>query len=101
MNQRQSEMKLYRTLGMSHRQLRLTIWAEFGLIALAAGLVSGGGADALVAVLVTYGFDLTAHPHYIVWILQPIVALLMVMFIVVRFIPPSRPETSIDQLAKS
>ncbi|MDW6093957.1 FtsX-like permease family protein [Vibrio rhizosphaerae] len=84
--QRQEEMKLYRTLGMSRRRLRWTVLAEFGLIAVVAGTVSGFGADALVAAMIDYGFELTPRIHPLLWGVQPVFALVMVMVVVGRLI---------------
>ncbi|CAM3946248.1 FtsX-like permease family protein [Vibrio aerogenes CECT 7868] len=82
LDQRRGEMKLYRTLGMSDRRLRWTLWAEFGLLAFTAGMISGVSADGVVAVLVSYGFDLSPRPHFLLWILQPVIACVMVMLVV-------------------
>ncbi len=84
--QRQEEMKLYRTLGMSRRRLMWTVLAEFGLIAVVAGCVSGLGADAMVAAIIHYAFELTPRVHLLLWAIQPVFALLMVMFVVGRLI---------------
>lgn len=84
--QRQEEMKLYRTLGMSRRRLMWTVLAEFGLIAVVAGSVSGFGADAMVAAIIQYAFELTPRVHLLLWVIQPVFAVVMVMLVVGRLI---------------
>ncbi|MDW6004600.1 ABC transporter permease [Vibrio mangrovi] len=86
LTQRQEEMKLYRTLGMSRRRLTLTVLAEFGLIAIVAGGISGLGADALVAAIIHYAFELAPRPHPVLWVIQPLFALMMVMLVVGRLV---------------
>jgi putative ABC transport system permease protein len=82
LSQRQAEMVLYRTLGMGRRRLTWTVLAEFGCIGVIAGLVSAIGADGLVATIMTYGFDLSPSPHFMLFYTQPLVALIMVMLVV-------------------
>ena len=51
MRQRHQELVVYRTLGAGKRLLRMTLWSEFALLGLVAGLVAAIGAETALAVL--------------------------------------------------
>ena len=57
MRQRHQELVVYRTLGASKRLLRATLWSEFALLGLVAGLVAAIGAETALAVLQSKVFD--------------------------------------------
>ncbi|EJL6399528.1 FtsX-like permease family protein [Vibrio navarrensis] len=80
--QRQQEIRLYRTLGASKKRVTRTIWAEFGIMALIASVISALGAEATVAAVMRFGFDLSAtlHPH--LWLLLPTLALATLFMVV-------------------
>lgn len=80
--QRQQEIHLYRTLGASKKRVTCTIWAEFGIMALIASVISTLGAEATVAAVMRFGFDLSAtlHPH--LWLLLPTLALATLFMVV-------------------
>ncbi|MBE4586160.1 ABC transporter permease [Vibrio navarrensis] len=80
--QRQQEIRLYRTLGASKKRVTRTIWAEFGIMALIASAISALGAEATVAAVMRFGFDLSAtlHPH--LWLLLPTLALATLFMVV-------------------
>jgi putative ABC transport system permease protein len=63
LSQRQDEIRLYRTLGASKKRITSTIWSEYGLMALVAGLVASAGAEISVASVMHWGFDLPAKLH--------------------------------------
>jgi putative ABC transport system permease protein len=73
LSQRQQEIRLYRTLGASRRRVTQTIWSEFGLMALVAGIVAALSADVVVASVMKFGFDLSASLHLNMWLVLPIV----------------------------
>lgn len=73
LSQRQQEIQLYRTLGASRRRVTATIWAEFGVMALVAGLMASISADAVVAGIMHWGFDLSPELHMGVWLVLPII----------------------------
>ncbi len=73
LSQRQQEIQLYRTLGASRRRVTQTIWSEYGLMALVAGLVASLSADLVVASVMKFGFDLPPSIHYAMWLVLPIV----------------------------
>lgn len=73
LSQRQQEIQLYRTLGASRRRVTRTIWAEYGLMALIAGLVASLSADAVVASVMKFGFELTPSAHFVMWLTLPVV----------------------------
>ena len=72
--QRQNEIQLYRTLGASKKRVVRTIWAEYGVMALVAGLIAIGGAELVVAAIMKYGFDLENQLHYSLWFMLPLLA---------------------------
>ncbi|MDG3085454.1 ABC transporter permease [Vibrio hannami] len=74
LSQRQDEIRLYRTLGASKKRIKQTIWSEYGLMALVAGLVSSIGAEASVAGLMIWGFELESNLHPTLWFMLPILA---------------------------
>ncbi|NRB68042.1 MAG: ABC transporter permease [Vibrio sp.] len=74
LGQRQSELQLYRTLGASKKRVTRTIWAEYGLMALVAGLIATMGAEAVVGGIMSFGFDLSPSPHFSLWFALPLVA---------------------------
>ncbi|CAM3802004.1 ABC transporter permease [Vibrio aquimaris] len=71
LSQRQEEIRLYRTLGASKRRVMRTIWAEYGLLAIIAGLIAVLGAELVVAGVVSFGFDLSPSPHFVMWFVLP------------------------------
>ncbi|EOB4971371.1 ABC transporter permease [Vibrio fluvialis] len=73
LSQRQQEIQLYRTLGASRRRVTRTIWAEYGLMALIAGLVASISADTVVASVMKFGFELTPSAHFLMWLTLPVV----------------------------
>ncbi|CAM2931032.1 ABC-type transport system permease [Vibrio ordalii] len=72
LSQRQQEIRLYRTLGASKRRVEQTIWAEYGLMALVAGVVASLGSDAVVAGVMKFGFELEPMAHYSMWLVLPL-----------------------------
>ncbi|EGU33924.1 hypothetical permease [Vibrio ichthyoenteri ATCC 700023] len=74
LGQRQNEIQLYRTLGASKKRVIRTIWAEYGVMALVAGLIAILGAEIIVAAIMKFGFDLENQLHYSLWILLPMLA---------------------------
>jgi putative ABC transport system permease protein len=74
LSQRQDEIRLYRTLGASKKRITSTIWSEYGLMALVAGLVASAGAEISVASVMHWGFDLPAKLHSMLWVALPVTA---------------------------
>lgn len=74
LGQRQNEIQLYRTLGASKKRVIRTIWAEYGVMALVAGLIAILGAEIIVSAIMRLGFDLENQLHYSLWILLPLLA---------------------------
>lgn len=73
LSQRQQEIQLYRTLGASRKRVTQTIWAEYGLMALVAGLVASLSADLVVASVMKFGFELTPSVHFMLWLALPVI----------------------------
>lgn len=78
LHQRQREITLYRTLGASRKRISQTLWSEYGVMAIAAGLVAVVGAELIVSSLLKWGFALTPTLHLLMWLVLPILAMLIV-----------------------
>lgn len=72
MRQRHQELVVYRTLGASKRLLRATLWSEFALLGLVAGLVAAIGAETALAVLQSKVFDFPWEPDWRLWLTLPV-----------------------------
>lgn len=57
MRQRHQELVVWRTLGAGKKLLRTTLWCEFAMLGMVAGLVAAIGAETALAVLQTRVFD--------------------------------------------
>jgi putative ABC transport system permease protein len=82
LGQRQSEIQLYRTLGASKKRVTQTIWAEYGLMSLIAGVIAAIGAEIVVGALMVYGFDLSPSLHITLWFALPIVTFFTLALVV-------------------
>jgi putative ABC transport system permease protein len=81
LSQRQQEIRLYRTLGASRRRVVRTLWAEYGVMAVVAGVISAFGAELVVAVIMNYGFELDWRPHPEIWLAVPLSAFLVLAMV--------------------
>ena len=72
LGQRQEEIQLYRTLGASKKRVEQTIWAEYGLMALVAGVIAIIGSEIVVGAIMVFGFELQPQMHWMLWILLPV-----------------------------
>ncbi|HBC0001666.1 ABC transporter permease [Vibrio parahaemolyticus] len=92
LSQRQQEIRLYRTLGSSKKRINTTLWAEYGVMALVASSVAVMAAEACVAAVMKYGFDLNAQIHPELWIALPLATFvtlaLVVMSLLKRLLTP-------------
>ncbi|MGO1298070.1 MAG: ABC transporter permease, partial [Vibrio sp.] len=82
LSQRQMEIQLYRTLGASRRRVMNTLWAEYGLMALIAGIIASGASELVVWGLLTFGLDIEFHPHVWLWIGLPILTFIVLASVV-------------------
>ncbi|MCK6263894.1 ABC transporter permease [Vibrio sp. ZSDE26] len=80
--QRQDELRLYRTLGATNKFIKSTIWAEYGLMALVAGLVACLGAELVVGGIMKFGFELPTTWHVWLWLALPLVAFCTLLAVV-------------------
>lgn len=71
MRQRRQELVVYRTLGASKRLLRGTLWWEFALLGLVAGLAAAIGAEAALWALQRLVFDFPWQPNWMMWWILP------------------------------
>ncbi|MGR5238170.1 ABC transporter permease [Vibrio alfacsensis] len=92
LSQRQQEIRLYRTLGSSKKRINATLWSEYGIMAFIASGVAVLAAEACVAAVMHYGFDLRAQLHPELWIALPlatfVVLALVVMSLIKRLLTP-------------
>ncbi|WP_240205415.1 FtsX-like permease family protein [Vibrio sp. CyArs1] len=87
LSQRQAEIRLYRTLGASRKRIVRTIWAEYGIMAITAGLVATLGAEVVVGSIMKFGFELPWSWHLSTWVMVPVIAfvtLALVLFSLIR-----------------
>jgi putative ABC transport system permease protein len=82
LGQRQSEIQLYRTLGASKKRVTKTIWAEYGIMALIAGVIAAMGAEVVVGALMIYGFDLAPNLHLTLWFALPVLTFITLALVV-------------------
>lgn len=72
MNQRRTELVVYRTLGAGKRLLRRTLWSEFALLGAMAGVVAALGAETALWLLQTRVFDFPWQPQWPLWVGLPL-----------------------------
>ncbi|MGF1756253.1 FtsX-like permease family protein, partial [Vibrio makurazakiensis] len=82
LSQRQQEIRLYRTLGASKKRILSTIWCEYGLMAFVAGCIASLGAEASVAGVMKFGFELDPTLHPVLWIALPILTFITLATVV-------------------
>lgn len=74
MRQRRQELIVYRTLGASKKLLRGTLWCEFAVLGLVAGIAAAVGAEAALWLLTRKVFDFPWEPNMILWWSVPLVS---------------------------
>ncbi|AHG21497.1 sugar ABC transporter permease [Chania multitudinisentens RB-25] len=74
MRQRRQELVVYRTLGAGKRLLRGTLWSEFALLGLVAGIAAAVGAEAALWRLQTKVFDFPWVPTPVLWWALPLLS---------------------------
>jgi len=72
MRQRRQELVVYRTLGASKKLLRSTLWCEFAVLGLVAGIAAAVGAEAALWLLQRKVFDFPWQPNMVLWWSVPI-----------------------------
>ncbi|MFZ1874908.1 MAG: putative ABC transporter permease subunit YbbP [Chania sp.] len=77
MRQRRQELVVYRTLGAGKRLLRGTLWCEFALLGLVAGIAAAVGAEAALWLLQTKVFDFPWSPTPVLWWALPLLSALL------------------------
>lgn len=80
-SERQTEIQLYRTLGASRKRIAATLWFEYGIIALLAGVIAAVGAEFIVGLLVVKGFELPFSLHPLMWLGLPVLAIGLVYLV--------------------
>ena len=64
MRQRHQELVVWRTLGAGKKLLRTTLWCEFAMLGMVAGLGAAIGAETALAVLQSKVFDFPGEPDW-------------------------------------
>ncbi len=82
LSQRQDEIRLYRTLGASKKRVTSTLWSEYGLMAVTAGLVASFGAEVSVASIMRFGFDLDGQLHPTLWLALPLISFVVLAIVI-------------------
>ncbi|UGA57076.1 ABC transporter permease [Vibrio sp. VB16] len=82
LSQRQDEIRLYRTLGASKKRVTSTLWSEYGLMAVTAGLVASFGAEVSVASIMRFGFDLDGQLHPTLWLALPLISFMVLAIVI-------------------
>lgn len=80
-SERQTEIQLYRTLGASRKRIAATLWFEYGIIAVLAGMIAAIGAEFVVGLLVVKGFELPFSLHPMIWVGLPVLAIVLVYLV--------------------
>jgi putative ABC transport system permease protein len=80
LKQRQNEITLYRTLGASRKRISQTLWSEYGMMAITAGLMAVAGAESSMFALMKWGFNLVPSFHLTMWFVLPVLALVIIFF---------------------
>lgn len=75
---RKQEVGLLRALGSSRRLMVGSVWAEFSILGCLSGVIAVVGAEILVVSLQYWVFESPVQPHYIYWVLGPLVGTLLV-----------------------
>ncbi|OOE95974.1 ABC transporter permease [Salinivibrio sp. AR640] len=94
LSERQQEINLYRTLGASRTRIQRTLWSEYGVMALVSGLMAVLGAEAAMAGLLKWGFEMEVRLHPELWAVLPVLAVGLVFVTVAsmlgKLIDPQR-----------
>ncbi|MCG8707040.1 ABC transporter permease [Brenneria sp. 4F2] len=77
MRQRRQELMVYRTLGAGLRLLRTTLWCEFAVLGLVAGIAAAIGAEAALWLLQSQVFNFPWQPNLVMWGVVPLSAALL------------------------
>lgn len=77
MRQRRQELVVYRTLGAGKRLLRRTLWCEFALLGLVAGIAAAVGDEAALWLLQSRVFDFPWTPTPVLWWALPLASALL------------------------
>ncbi|MFZ4834444.1 putative ABC transporter permease subunit YbbP [Rouxiella sp. Mn2063] len=77
MTQRRKELIVYRTIGASKRLLRNTLWCEFAVLGLVAGVAAAVGAEAALWLLQSKVFDFPWEPNWVLWWAVPVFSALL------------------------
>jgi len=86
LSQRKTEIRLYRTLGASRRRVINTLWSEYGLMAITAGIVASFGAEISVVGIMRFGFELEGQLHPTLWVALPFISFFVLAIVIYSLI---------------
>jgi len=75
---RKQEAGLLRALGSPGRLIVNSVWIEFAVLGLVAGVIAVIGAEILLLSLQVWVFEVPVQPHYAYWLTTPLVVALLV-----------------------
>lgn len=78
MASRMQEAGILRALGSGKRLIMGSLWLEFSILGLCAGILAVLGAEALLLSLQAFVFDQPIRPHYLLWWLGPTVGAILI-----------------------
>ncbi len=78
MESRRQEAGLLRALGSGRRLIVGSVWSEFSVLGLVAGIIAVLGSELLLLSLQRFVFDTPIQPHYLFWFLGPALGALLV-----------------------
>ena len=69
---RKQEAGLLRALGSPGRLIVNSVWVEFAVLGLVAGVIAVVGAEVLLLSLQVWVFEVPVQPHYVYWVATPL-----------------------------
>jgi putative ABC transport system permease protein len=78
MGNRLQEAGLLRALGSGRKLILGSLWLEFSLLGLFAGILAVFGAETLLLALQVFVFEQSVSPHYILWFFGPLLGSLFI-----------------------
>lgn len=79
MDQRNHNAIIMRTLGASRQYLRRSLFSEFAILGLLAGILAVAGTELIAYLLYQKVFELDYQPHLALWIAGPVISILVII----------------------
>lgn len=94
MDQRNHSAVIMRTLGASRQYLRRSLFSEFTLLGLLAGILAVTGTELIALMLYQQVFELEYQVHWQLWIGGPVISILLILaisWLYMRHVPRQSP----------